>query len=205
VSFCHDDVKVHLKFHVFEDLDFDFLIGHPIKALLEDAPKLGCLNINIGKESLLVPIIRSTNCLVEDPSISEPIEDVMATFTLDPPDSDLKRDVEGNPEEVIEDDEDSDETFELPETEKSSRPPIELKPLPSGLRYAFLNSDVESPVIISDKLSEEEIAKLIAVMKKHRLVLGYAQQDLKGISPALTHQIPLDPEIAPSRAPTKVE
>ena len=108
VSFCHDDVKVHLNFHVFEDLDFDFLIGHPIKALLEDAPKLGCLNINIGKESLLVPIIRSTNCLVEDPSISEPIEDVMATSTLDPPDSDLERDVEGNPEEVIEDDEDSD-------------------------------------------------------------------------------------------------
>ena len=119
VSFWHDDVKVRLNFHVFEDLDFDFLIGHPIKALLEDAPKLGCLNINIGKESLLVPIIRSTNCLVEDPSISEPIEDVMATSTLDPPDSDLERDVEGNPEEVIEDDEDSDETFELPETEKS--------------------------------------------------------------------------------------
>ena len=56
---------------------------------------------------------------MEDPSISEPIEDVMATSTLDPPDSDLERDVEGNPEEVIEDDEDSDETFELPETEKS--------------------------------------------------------------------------------------
>ena len=143
---------------------------------------------------------------MEDPSISEPIKDVIATSTLDPPDSDLERDVEGNPEEVIEDDEDSDETFELPETEKLSRPPIELKPLPSRLRYAFLNSDVESPVIISDKLSEEETVKLIVVMKKHRLVLGYALQDLKGISPALcTHQIPLDPEIAPSRAPTKVE
>ena len=105
---------------------------------------------------------------MEDPSISEPIEDVMATSTLDPPDSDLERDVEGNPEEVIEDDEDSDETFELPETEKSWRPPIELKLLPSGLRYAFLNSDVESPVIISDKLSKEETVKLIAIMKKHR-------------------------------------
>ena len=37
VSFWHSDVKVHLNFHVFEDLDFDFLIGHPIKALLKDA------------------------------------------------------------------------------------------------------------------------------------------------------------------------
>jgi hypothetical protein len=32
------------------------------------------------------------------------------------------------------------------------KPPIELKPLPVGLRYAFLNNDQESPMI-SDKLS----------------------------------------------------
>ena len=50
------------------------------------------------------------------------------------------------------------------------------------------NSDVESPVIISDKLSEEETNKLIAVLEKHQSVLGYALQDLKGINPDLcTH------------------
>ena len=69
-------------------------------------------------------------------------------------------------------------------TEKPSRPPIELKPLPSGLRYVFLNSDVESPVIISNKLLEEETNKLIANLEKHRSVLGYTLQDLKDISPA---------------------
>ena len=62
----------------------------------------------------------------------------MATFTLESFDLDHKEDIEETPEEVIEVDEDSNETFELPETEKPSRPPIELKPLPSGLRYAFL-------------------------------------------------------------------
>ena len=119
-------------------------------------------------------------------------------------DSNLEEDIEEIPEEVSEAEEDSDETFELPETEKSSQPPIELKPLPSRLRYAFLNSDVESPVIISDKLSKEETNKLIAVLEKHRSVLGYTLQDLKGISPALcTHRIPLDPEIAPSREPQR--
>lgn len=124
----------------------------------------------------------------------------MATSILESFDSDLEEDIEEILEEVIEVEEDSNETFELPETEKPTRPPIELKPLPSGLRYAFLNSDVESPVIISDKLSEEETAKLIAVLEKHRPVLGYALHDLKGISPTLcTHRIPLDPEIAPSR------
>ena len=58
-SFWHGDVKVCLNFHVFEDLDFDFLIGHPIKALLKDAPKSGSLNFNTGKESLLVPVTRA--------------------------------------------------------------------------------------------------------------------------------------------------
>jgi len=139
---------------------------------------------------------------MEDPPTIEPIEEVMATSTLDVPDSDIEKDVEPITEGAIEEDEESNETFELPETEKPSRPPIELKPLPFGLRYVFLNSDVESPVIISDKLLEEETTKLIAILEKHRPVLGYALQDLKGISPTLcTHRIPLDPEIAPSREP----
>ena len=59
-------------------------------------------------------------------------------------------------------------------------------------------------MIISDKLSEEETNKLIAVLEKHQSVLGYTLQDLKGISPALcTHRIPLNPEIAPSREPQR--
>ena len=59
-------------------------------------------------------------------------------------------------------------------------------------------------MIISDKLSEEETHKLIAILEKHRSFLGYTLQDLKGISPALcTHRIPLNPEIAPSREPQR--
>ena len=165
MPFWHDDVKVH---HVFEDLNFDFLIGRPTKTLLKDVPKEGYLNIKLGKDNLHIPIERALKCSVEDPPILEPIEEMMATSVLESFDSDLKEDIEGNPkEEVIKAVKDSNETFELPKTKKPSRPPIELKPLPSGLRYAFLNSDVESPVIISDKLSEEETHKLIAVLEKH--------------------------------------
>ena len=51
---------------------------------------------------------------MEDPPTIEPIEEVMATSILNSSDSDLKEDIEGNPEEVIKEDEDSDETFELP-------------------------------------------------------------------------------------------
>jgi hypothetical protein len=36
----------------------------------------------------------------------------------------------------------------LDELLEPPKPPIELKPLPTGLRYAFLNNDQESPMII---------------------------------------------------------
>ena len=87
------------------------------------------------------------------------------------------------------------ETIDLPQEEVPARPLVELKPLPVGLCYAFLNGDKETPVIISDKLSNEETSKLIAILEKHRLVFGYSLQDLKGISPTLyTHRIPIDLE-----------
>ena len=150
------------------------------------------------------PLDRALTCSVEDLPIPEPIEEIMATSTSEFFDLGLEEDIEEMPEEVSDAEEESGETSELLATEEPSRPPIELKPLPSGLRYAFLNSDVESPVIISDKLSEEETNKLIAVLEKHRSVLGYTLQDLKGINPALcTPRIPLDPAIAPSREPQR--
>jgi hypothetical protein len=41
----------------------------------------------------------------------------------------------------------------------------------------------KSPVIISDKLSQEETLRLITVLEKHRSTFGYSLQDLQGISP----------------------
>ena len=43
-----------------------------------------------------------------------------------------------------------DEPLELDEFEPPPKPSIELKPLPPGLKYVFLNGDRDSPVIISD-------------------------------------------------------
>ena len=87
---------------------------------------------------------RALTCSVEDLPIPEPIEEIMATSTFESFDSDLEGDIEEMPEEVSDAEEDSGETSELLATEKPSRPQIELKPLPSGLRYAFQNSDAES-------------------------------------------------------------
>jgi hypothetical protein len=76
--------------------------------------------------------------------------------------------------------------------------------LPTSLHYAFLNGDTNTPVIYSDKLSDEETIKLIAILEKHRSVFGYSLQDLKGISPTLcTHHIPIDPASTPSCQPQR--
>ena len=45
-------------------------------------------------------------------------------------------------------------------------------------------------MIVSDKLSPEETEKLLNLLKKHKKVIGYSINDLKGISPAFcTHRI----------------
>ena len=59
-------------------------------------------------------------------------------------------------EKFIEEVEELAEPIELDQIEEPSEPSIELKPLPSGLRYVFLNENPKTPVIISDKLSQEE-------------------------------------------------
>jgi hypothetical protein len=51
------------------------------------------------------------------------------------------------------------EEVEFQDLEQEVKPetsPIELKQLPLGLQYVFLNGDRETPVIISDKLFNDE-------------------------------------------------
>jgi hypothetical protein len=107
-------------------------------------------------------------------------------------------------ENFIQEEEELAEPVELDQTEKPSPPSIELKPLPSGLKYVFLNDNRETPVIVSDKLSHDETHKLVAVLERHKSAIGYSLQDLKGISPTLcTHRIPIDPNSSPSRKPQR--
>ena len=69
MTFSHSHVMVYLNFHIFEDLNFNFLIGHPIKALLKHVPKEGYLNIKLEKDNLHIPIERPLKCSVLDLSV----------------------------------------------------------------------------------------------------------------------------------------
>nr|XP_009780065.1 PREDICTED: uncharacterized protein LOC104229180 [Nicotiana sylvestris] len=79
------------------------------------------------------------------------------------------------------------------ETEKVSleevQPKIELKTLPSHLKYLFLEPEL-FPVIISSSLTAEQEIKLMKVLREHKRALGWTIVDINGISPAIcTHRI----------------
>ena len=85
------------------------------------------------------------------------------------------------------------------------RPPkLELKPLPSNLKYAFLGVEETFPVIISSSLELDQENKLLKILRTHRTALGWTIADIKGISPLIcTHRIHLEEEVKPSRQPQR--
>jgi hypothetical protein len=96
----------------------------------------------------------------------------------------------------------AEEEAEFQDLEQEVKPetsPIELKELPLGLHYVFLNGDRETLVIISDKLSNDETRRQVATLEKYRPVIGYSLKDLKGIRLSLcTHRIPMEQEHKPA-------
>jgi hypothetical protein len=82
--------------------------------------------------------------------------------------------------------------------EEPQVPEVDLKPLPKGLKSEVLGPNKTYPVIVTDELSPEENEKLLNLLKKHRKVIGYSINDLKGLSPAFcTHRIPMEDQCKP--------
>jgi hypothetical protein len=82
--------------------------------------------------------------------------------------------------------------------EEPQVPEVDLKPLDKGLKYEFLGLDKTYPVIVSDELSPEQNEKLLILLKKHRKVIGYSINELKGLSLAFcTHRIPMEDQCKP--------
>ncbi|CAM8905497.1 unnamed protein product [Rhodiola kirilowii] len=83
-------------------------------------------------------------------------------------------------------------------------PTVELKPLPSHLKYAFLGEDSTLPVIIKSGLEADQERRLIGVLTEHKLDIGWTLADIKGISPAVCmHRILLEDGAGPSREPQR--
>ncbi|XP_071688710.1 uncharacterized protein [Rutidosis leptorrhynchoides] len=81
-----------------------------------------------------------------------------------------------------------------------SPPTLELKPLPSRLKYAFLGTNGTLPVIIASDLTGVQEKALMEVLHKYKAVVGWTIADLKGISPSVCmHRIVTDLEVKHAR------
>ena len=81
-------------------------------------------------------------------------------------------------------------------------PTLELKPLPSHLKYVYLERDRKLPVIIYALLTNEQEQKLLQVIKDHKRAIGWTLADIPGISPSFCmHRILLEEDAKPLRQP----
>ncbi|RDY00059.1 hypothetical protein CR513_16796, partial [Mucuna pruriens] len=61
--------------------------------------------------------------------------------------------------------------------------PIELKPLPNHLKYAYLDIEQQLPVIIANNLHQEDEDTLLHVLRQHKKAIGWKLSDLPSINP----------------------
>ncbi|KAG9458646.1 hypothetical protein H6P81_003154 [Aristolochia fimbriata] len=92
---------------------------------------------------------------------------------------------------------------EIKEQGAPEAPKPELKPLPSNLKYVFLEKN-DKPVIISSCLTGLEEKMLIEVLSKHKKAIGWSLSDIEGISITIcTHRILMEDNYKPSIQPQR--
>jgi hypothetical protein len=135
-------------------------------------------------------------CFVE--TLRDPPQRAMENQTNDQQDEELEEATkELEPQDGSVEEEKFEDIGEI-KPEEPQVPEVGLKPLPKGLKYEFLGPDKTYPVIVSNELSTEENEKLLNLLKKHRKVIGYSINDLKGLSPAFcTHRIHMEDQCKP--------
>jgi hypothetical protein len=184
--------KTCLEYHIFHHPGLTFiLVGVPLCALLRGTDNGECLMMAVGHQEFSTSFAHAVNRVAKGELEEDLLQQVMTTTLeeeLSPPCLDDVVDYFNLAEEEAE--------FQyLEQKVKPKTSPIELKQLPLRLQYVFLNSDHETLVIISDKLSSDETRILVATLEKYRSVIGYSLKDLKGISPSLcTRRIPMEQE-----------
>ena len=110
VPIWYEKAEIALDFHVFEVQDFDVLIGQPIEMLFQIISSSGTLDATLGGRAFRSLILRSKDSLAEPMPQEEPVDEVQAIFPTETPESSLEKDVEL----FIQEEDNQEETFELP-------------------------------------------------------------------------------------------
>ena len=114
------------------------MVGQPIEPLVNPNGDRATLEVKVGKEKVLVNLVCSCNTIAEARPEQDPLEDQPI----------LEEDVSHFTQET-----DPAGKSKLDEEEILQPPLPELKPLPPGLKYAFLHDNRATPIVISDKLT----------------------------------------------------
>ena len=94
---------------------------------------------------------------------------------------------------------------EIQEAVKEEPPKLILKPLPTELKYAYLEENKQSPVVISSSLTTPQEDCLLEVLRRCKNAIGWQIYDLKGINPLVcTHHIYMEEEAKPVRQPQRI-
>jgi hypothetical protein len=181
--------KMCLEYHIFHHLGSTFiLVGVPLHALLRGTDNGECLKMAVGHQEFSTSFARAINHAVEDELEEDLLQQVMATTLEEELSPRCLDDVADYFSLAEEEAEVQDQEQEV----KLETSPVEHKQLPPELQYVFLNGNRETPVIISDKLSNDETRRLVTTLEKYRSVIVYSLKDLMGISLSLcTHRIPM--------------
>ena len=170
--------------------DSPIILGRPVLATVKAITDWGKGEVifQVGDNTMKVSINKLTRHpshefdevravdIYEDPDITSFIEETMAAI--------------------------EDESFEEPEDDPfpSSETTPKIKPLPSTLKYAFLDHHCANQVIISSHLDQDQEDRLLAVLRGRKEAIGWNLSNLKGIDPSLcTHHIFLEEDSRPSR------
>jgi len=68
------NIGICLYFHIFEIPKIPLLIGRPIMRLLQEQTQQGQLDFKVGNSTIIVPLARSINTIVEPKHDPDPIE-----------------------------------------------------------------------------------------------------------------------------------
>ncbi|RVW13079.1 Retrovirus-related Pol polyprotein from transposon opus [Vitis vinifera] len=93
---------------------------------------------------------------------------------------------------------------EAQEAAKEETPKLNLKPLPMGLKYTYLEENKQCPVVISSSLTSPQEKCILEVLKRCKKAIGCQISILKGISPLVcTHHIYMEEEAKPIHQPQR--
>ena len=91
---------------------------------------------------------------------------------------------------------------ETQEAIKEETPKLILKPLSMELKYAYLEENKQSPIVISSSLTNTQEDCLLKILKRCKKAIGWKISDLKGINPLVcTHHIYMEEDAKPVRQP----